>query len=163
MYISGLNVKHWINDALMAIFFLLIGLKLERELYNNELSNFKNALLPIFATIGNIALPALIHFDLNNGTLTQAEIGIPMATDITFALNVLTLLKNHIPTSLKVFLTTLTIINDLVTIIVIAVFYTTKFSFLYLTKALTVNRQSSNEIKKRKFSRVKNNNNNNCN
>src|SRR5262245_7979816 len=72
MYVGGLSIEHWINDALMAIFFLLIGLELERELYNGELSNFKNALLPIFAAIGGIALPALIHFLLNSGTPTQA-------------------------------------------------------------------------------------------
>ena len=74
MYIAGLSLEHWINDALMAIFFLLIGLELERELYNGELSNFKNALLPIFAAIGGIALPALIHFSLNSGMPTQTGI-----------------------------------------------------------------------------------------
>ncbi len=72
MYIGGLSVEHWINDALMAIFFLLIGLELERELYNGELSDFKNALLPIFAALGGLAFPALIHFFFNAGTPTQA-------------------------------------------------------------------------------------------
>ena len=86
MYVGGLSVEHWVNDALMAIFFLLIGLELERELYNGELSDFRNALLPIFAAIGGICFPALIHFGLNAGTPTQAGIGIPMATDIAFAL-----------------------------------------------------------------------------
>ena len=89
VYVGGLSLEHWINDALMAIFFLLIGLELERELYNGELSNFRNALLPIFAAIGGIIVPALIHFVLNGGTVTQAGIGIPMATDIAFALGVL--------------------------------------------------------------------------
>ena len=86
MHAGGLSLEHWINDALMAIFFLLIGLELERELYSGELSNFRNALLPLVAAIGGIALPALIHFMLNSGTPTQAGFGIPMATDIAFAL-----------------------------------------------------------------------------
>jgi NhaA family Na+:H+ antiporter len=86
VYVGGLSIEHWINDALMAIFFLLIGLELERELYNGELSNFKNALLPIFGAIGGVTMPALIHFAFNWGTPTQAGIGIPMATDIAFAL-----------------------------------------------------------------------------
>ncbi len=104
-YVGGLSIEHWINDALMAIFFLLIGLELERELYNGELSNFKNALLPIMAAIGGIIVPALIHFSLNAGSETQAGVGIPMATDIAFALGVLALLGSRIPASLKVFLT----------------------------------------------------------
>src|SRR5919112_3870742 len=79
LYIGGLSVEHWINDGLMAIFFLLIGLELERELYNGELSNFRNALLPIFAALGGVIAPALIHFSLNAGTETQAGLGIPMA------------------------------------------------------------------------------------
>jgi Na+:H+ antiporter, NhaA family len=104
-YVGGLSIEHWINDALMAIFFLLIGLELERELYNGELSNFKNALLPIMAATGGIIVPALIHFSLNAGSETQAGVGIPMATDIAFALGVLALLGSRIPASLKVFLT----------------------------------------------------------
>ena len=137
-YLAGMSVEHWVNDALMAIFFLLIGLELERELYNGELSNFRNALLPIFAAAGGIAAPALIHFILNAGTPTQAGIGIPMATDIAFALGVLALLGSRVPASLKVFLTALAVMDDLGAIIVIAVFYTAELSTVYLFGAMVV-------------------------
>lgn len=137
-YLGGLSIEHWINDALMAVFFLLIGLELERELYNGELSNLKNALLPIFAAIGGICVPALIHFATNRGLETQAGMGIPMATDIAFALGVLALIGSRIPASLKVFLTALAVMDDLGAIIVIAVFYTTKLSAIYLGLSLLI-------------------------
>lgn len=137
-YLGGLSIEHWINDALMAVFFLLIGLELERELYNGELSSLKNALLPIFAAIGGICVPALIHFFFNRGLETQAGIGIPMATDIAFALGVLALIGSRIPASLKVFLTALAVMDDLGAIIVIALFYTAKLSAVYLGFSLLV-------------------------
>ena len=137
-YVGGLSIEHWVNDGLMAIFFLLIGLELEREFYNGELSSIKNAMLPIFAAVGGIAVPALIHLFFNFGTDTQAGIGIPMATDIAFALGVLALLGSRVPASLKVFLTALAVMDDLGAIIVIAIFYTAKLSAIYLGFSLLV-------------------------
>lgn len=138
IYVAGLSIEHWVNDLLMAIFFLLIGLELERELYNGELSNFKNALLPIFAAIGGIGVPALIHYGFNMGTPTAAGVGIPMATDIAFALGVLALIGSRVPASLKIFLTALAVMDDLGAIIVIAVFYTAELSAAYLLGAFAV-------------------------
>lgn len=137
-YIAGMSLEHWINDGLMAIFFLLIGLELERELYNGELSNFKDALLPIMAAIGGMLAPALIHYSLNANTATQAGIGIPMATDIAFALGVLALLGNRIPNSLKVFLVAFAVMDDLGAAIMIALFYTADLSIWYLLAAIGV-------------------------
>lgn len=136
--VVGMSIEHWINDALMAVFFLLIGLELERELYVGELSSLKNALLPIFAAAGGIAVPAGIHFALNNGAATQAGLGIPMATDIAFALGALSLLGDRVPASLKVFLAATAVMDDLGAIIMIALFYSTDFSLAYLLGALVV-------------------------
>ena len=138
IHVAGLSIEHWVNDALMAVFFLLIGLELQRELKSGELSDFKNALLPIVAAAGGIAVPALIHYSLNAGTPTQAGMGIPMATDIAFALGVLALLGSRVPASLKVFLTALAVMDDLGAIIVIAVFYTAELATLYLFNAMLV-------------------------
>jgi len=111
----GLSLEHWVNDGLMAIFFLFIGLELERELYNGELSNVRQAMLPIAAAIGGIAAPALIHLYFNFGLPTQAGIGIPMATDIAFAIGVLSMLGNRIPMSLKVFVVAFAIVSAMLT------------------------------------------------
>jgi NhaA family Na+:H+ antiporter len=132
------SAEHWVNDGLMAIFFLMVGLEIERELYIGELSDFKNALLPILAAVGGMVVPAAIHFFFNHGTPTQSGIGIPMATDIAFALGILSLTGDKIPPSVKIFLTALAIIDDLGAVIIIAIFYTKKLSLLYLFIALSI-------------------------
>lgn len=136
--IAGNSIVHWINDGLMTIFFLLIGLELEREIYNGELSNRKKAALPIFGALGGMIIPALLFSVINFGTKTQSGAGIPMATDIAFAVGILSLLGKNVPTSLKIFLTALAVIDDLGAIIIIAVFYTSTISFLNLGIALSV-------------------------
>ena len=132
------SITHWINDGLMAIFFLLIGLELEREIYQGELSNFKNASLPIFGALGGMIVPAGLFLLLNYGTITQNGAGIPMATDIAFAIGILSLLGNRVPTSLKVFLTALAVIDDIGAILVIAVFYTDHIAFINLLIAFGI-------------------------
>lgn len=133
-----LSNEHWVNDALMTIFFLMVGLEIERELYVGELRSIKKASLPIAAAIGGMALPALIHFSLNVGRQTVTGYGIPMATDIAFSLGILSLLGNRVPTNLKIFLTALAIIDDLGAVAVIAVFYTEDISNTYLFTAIGI-------------------------
>lgn len=132
------SLTHWINDGLMAIFFLLIGLELEREIYVGELSDIKSAMLPVVAAVGGVLVPAGIYLALNWGSYTQGGAGIPMATDIAFAIGMLAMLGNRVPVSLKIFLTALAVIDDLMAIIVIAVFYTSDLSFGYLAASLGV-------------------------
>lgn len=132
------DVTHWINEGLMAIFFLLIGLEIEREVYQGELSNLRNALLPVLAAVGGMLVPALIHYSLNRELATYKGFGIPMATDIAFALGVLSLLGKRVPPSLKVFLAALAIIDDIGAMIVIAVFYSSGLDILFLLLAAVV-------------------------
>lgn len=131
-------IEFWINDGLMTIFFLQVGLEIEHEIYVGELSNFKNAMLPVLAALGGMLVPAFIHFSLNKGTIAQNGYGIPMATDIAFSLGILSLLSNRVPISLKIFLTALAIIDDLGAIVVIALFYSSHLSFAYLGLALLI-------------------------
>lgn len=138
MQIAGHSATHWINDGLMTIFFLLIGLELEREIYKGELSNLKGALLPIIGAFGGMLIPAGLFLLFNFGTSTQSGAGIPMATDIAFALGILSLLGKRVPTSLKIFLTALAVIDDLGAIIVIAIFYTNDLIFTNLFIALGI-------------------------
>lgn len=132
------SLVDWINDGLMTIFFLMIGLELEREIYNGELSNIKNAMLPIVAALGGMLIPAGLYLLLNFGTETQAGAGIPMATDIAFAVGILSLLGNKVPLPLKIFLTALAVIDDLGAILVIAIFYTKAIIFTNLFIALGI-------------------------
>ena len=136
--IANHSFEHWINDGLMAIFFLMIGLELEREVYKGELSKFKDAILPISGALGGMLVPALIFLLFNFGTKTQSGIGIPMATDIAFALGILSLVGKNVPNSLKVFLTALAVIDDLGAIIVIALFYTKTLYFVNLIISLSI-------------------------
>lgn len=131
-------IEYWINDGLMTFFFLLIGLELEREIYIGELSNIKKALFPILAAIGGMIFPASIYLALNYGTFTQSGAGIPMATDIAFALGILSLLGKRIPISLKIFLTALAVIDDLGAILIIALFYTKTILWTNLFIALGI-------------------------
>lgn len=134
--VFGMSVEKWVNDGLMVIFFLMIGLELEREIYVGELSSWKNSALPVVAAIGGMVVPAGIHVLLNWGTDTARGAGIPMATDIAFSLGVLALFGTKVPYSLKVFLTALAIADDLGAIVIIALFYTKELSLTYLWGAL---------------------------
>ncbi|MBK5720832.1 Na+/H+ antiporter NhaA [Dysgonomonas sp. Marseille-P4677] len=137
-HLGSHSVAEWINDGLMAIFFLLVGLELIQEIHEGELSNLKRAMLPVSGALGGMIIPAGIYMAFNFGTDTHAGFGIPMATDIAFALGILSLLGNRVPTSLKVFLTALAVIDDLGAIVVIAIFYTTSLSWISLLIALAI-------------------------
>ncbi|CAD0007199.1 Na+/H+ antiporter NhaA [Flavobacterium salmonis] len=123
----------WINDGLMAIFFLLVGLEIKREIIEGELSSFSQAALPVLAAVGGVIVPALIYAFFNGGnSMTAKGWGIPMATDIAFALGILSLLGSKVPPGLKIFLAALAIVDDLIAILVIAIFYSSELNFLYL-------------------------------
>lgn len=132
------SVAIWVNDGLMAIFFLLVGLEIKREIVEGELSNFKNASLPIFAALGGMLVPALIYFLINHSTPQVGGWGIPMATDIAFSLAILSMLGKGIPASIKIFLAALAIVDDLGAIVVIALFYTESIEWIYLLLSLVV-------------------------
>ncbi|GAB3527005.1 sodium/proton antiporter NhaA [Pontibacter brevis] len=126
----------WINDGLMAIFFFVVGLEIKREMLMGELASLKNAAFPVVAAIGGMLVPALIYVFLNNNTEGMSGWGIPMATDIAFALGILTLLGNRVPLSLKLFLVAFAIVDDIGAVLVIALFYTAEVDFVYLFSAL---------------------------
>lgn len=132
---NGHSITHWINDGLMAIFFLLVGLELEREMYAGELAGIKKATFPAMAAFGGVLVPAIIFTALNYGTQFEAGSGIPMATDIAFAIGMLALLGSRVPANLKIFITALAVIDDLLAIIVIAVFYSNGVAWWYLAAA----------------------------
>jgi Na+:H+ antiporter, NhaA family len=137
-YDFNLSVEHWINDGLMTIFFLLVGLEIERELYAGELHPIKNALLPVICAIGGMIAPAMIFGFFNFNTDTINGFGIPMGTDIAFALGIISLAGNRVPVSIKVLLTAIAIIDDLGSILVIALFYGSEINFLYLGISLLI-------------------------
>lgn len=122
----------WINDGLMAIFFLMVGLEIKRELVEGELASPKKAAVPILCALGGALIPALIYLAFNSGTATENGWGIPMATDIAFALAVITALGKRVPLSLKIFLAALAIVDDLLAILVIALFYSAELNYIYL-------------------------------
>lgn len=129
------SLKQWIDDGLMAIFFLLVGLEIKRELVEGELSSPKNAILPILAAVGGAIVPAVIYTIFNHDQASHHGWGIPMATDIAFALAIISLLDKRVPPSLKIFLAALAIVDDLLAILVIAIFYSTELHYTYLLYA----------------------------
>lgn len=134
----GMSIHHWLNDVLMSIFFLIVGLEIKKEFLFGELVGFKKAAFPVLAALGGMIAPGIIYFTLNVGTPSQSGFGIPMATDIAFALGVMMILGKRVPVALKVFLVTLAVADDLGAIIVIGVFYTNDFHILWFIASLAI-------------------------
>ncbi|WP_104698065.1 MULTISPECIES: sodium/proton antiporter NhaA [unclassified Helicobacter] len=137
-YFIGFDIQHWVNDVLMSFFFLMVGLEIKREFLIGELSGLQKAIFPVVAAIGGMIVPALIYISLNVGTNSIHGFGIPMATDIAFALGIILMLGKKIPSSLKVFLVTLAVVDDLGAVIVIAIFYTNEIFWSYLALSLGI-------------------------
>jgi Na+:H+ antiporter, NhaA family len=135
-YTMSESLAHWIDDGLMAIFFFFVGLEIKREVLVGELSSFKQAAFPFVAALGGALVPALLYTMVNHGTVAQRGWGIPMATDIAFTLGALALLGSRVPPALKVFVVTLAIVDDMLAVLVIAVFYTSSISIGSLVAAL---------------------------
>lgn len=133
---ASMSLLHWINDVLMAIFFLVVGLEIKREMLIGELSSVKKASFPIIAAIGGMIVPAILYISLNPDHITG--FGVPMATDIAFALGILMLLGNKVNPAIKLFLVTLAVVDDLGAIVVVAIFYTNELHFEYFLYAFAV-------------------------
>ena len=135
-FVLSQDLRHWVNEGLMAIFFLVVGLEIKRELVNGELKNPKKAILPLAAAVGGMIVPALIYLAFNNDSDTIRGWGIPIATDIAFAVAVLAFLSKRVPLSLKLFLLTLSIVDDIGAIFIIALFYSEIINYYFLAVSI---------------------------